>query len=61
MRSEDIIILLAAGAIALYVVKQARAQAAPASTQQSSVGMTSEQLGWYLQDIYSRLNGQYAT
>lgn len=58
MRSDDIIILAIAAGAAWFIVRQAKA-----GTQAASVGtavMSSESLAWYLNDIYAKLNAQYA-
>lgn len=58
MRSDDIIILAIAAGAAWFIVRQAKAGTQAASVAPAT--MSSESLAWYLNDIYAKLNAQYA-
>lgn len=54
MRNSEILILAGAAALAFWLVNRAKAAPAAATTQQGT--LSSSQMAWYLNDIYSRMN-----
>ena len=58
LKTSDVLILaIAAGAAWFMITKVKAGQGAQVQTAPT---MSSEMLGWYLNDIYAKLNAQYA-